>query len=942
VVVGLAVDYSAGMYGRDAELARIEGFLDDVSRQPKALLIEGAVGIGKTALWSAGIDLARRRGCWVLTCRPVQSEAPLTFSALGDLFELVPQTALAGLPGPQRHALDVALLRAEPGPDPPDQRAVAVAVLGVIRALSATAPVVVGVDDLPWLDQASAAVLEYALRRLTAEPAGLLATAVSGDAASPAPLLKSSLPVERLQSLDVRPLGLEAFGAMLHDKGARASSWPEVVHMHEASGGNPFFGLELAAALGASGRRRGAGQPLPVPESLQPLVRRRLQALSPSGRDVALIVAAGDRATVALVLAASGNDQQARDGLDEGEDAGVLQIVDDDVRFAHPLLRSLHYASATERQRRRAHRRLAAATVEPEARVRHLALAAAGPDEQLATELGAAAQLAYFRGAAIAGAELADLALRLTAPEHVEARIDRLVASGELHLAAFDPDGARRLLEAAVGLSEPGPVRASALHDLARVTAYAEGAFASRPLLVQALGEAVDGTLLKALIHRDLGLVMGVGTDGFSEATIGQFKAAFAIAARIADDTLLSQLVAFQALAEFVTGHGVRHDLIERALHDRHQAARVSMELRPRVVISHILRSSDDLAGARTLLLEEYTETVERGAETDLPFVVLHMVALETWAGNFELAEEYADHGYRAAMAAGAVTQMACMHSARAITRAYRGPVEEARAEAESAIDAGLRCGVYYPVLVGTHALGLVELVSGNPAGAHARLGAITQATTALGAIDPGWFVVRSLPDDIESLIRLGDLEAADALLTPLEEVAHRLDRAWALSAAGRCRALLMSASGDHDAAFASLGEAFAAHKRLEMPLELARTHLVAGDVARRARRRRVAQDHVETARRLFAGVGADPWTERADAELARLTSSRASGLDLTSAERQVANLVASGRTSREVAAELYMGLRTVEAHLSAVYRKLGVRSRSELARTWAERPELR
>jgi DNA-binding CsgD family transcriptional regulator len=941
--VGHPADYAADMYGRGAELARIERFLADLTERPKALLIEGAVGIGKTTLWSVAVDLARHRGFWVLSCRPVQSEAPLTFSALGDLFESVPETALAGLPGPQRRALDVAMLRAEAGPDPPDQRAVAVAVLGVIRALAATAPVVVAVDDLPWLDQASAAALEYALRRLRAEPAGLLATAVSGEGGGgSAPLLKRSLPVERLQSLDVGPLSLEAFGAMLHDKGAPAAGWPEVVQMHEASGGNPFFGLELAAALGASGRRPSAGEPLPVPESLRPLVRRRLQALSPSGRDVALIVAAGSRATVTLVVAACGNDLQARDGLDEAEAAGILEIVDDDVRFAHPLLRSLHYASATRRQRQQAHRRLAAATVEPEERVRHLALAAAGPDEELAGELSAAAQVAYLRGAAIAGAELADLAVSLTPPERVAARIGRLVASGELHLAAFDPEGARRQLEAAVGLSEPGPLRATALHELARVTAYAEGAFASRPLLIQALGEAVDGTLLKAMIHRDLGMVMGVTTEGFSTATIDQFKAAFAIAAQVGNETLMAQLVAFQALAEFVTGHGVRQDLIERALQLRHGTSRIAMELRPRVVISHLLRSSDDLAGARALLLEEYTETTERGAETDLPFVVLHLVALETWAGNLELAEEYAEHGYRAATAAGAVTQMACMHSARAITRAYRGPVEEARAEAESAIDAGLRCGVYYPVLVGTHALGLVELVSGNPAGAHASLGAITHATTGRGMIDPGWFVMRSLPDDIESLIRLGDLEAANALLTPLEQVAHRLDRAWALAASGRCRALLLSASGDHEAASASLRGAFTAHERIEMPLELARTHLVAGEVARRARRKRAAQDHVETARTMFALAGAEPWAQRAAAELTRLTSSRVGGLDLTGAERQVANLVASGRTSREVAAELYMGLRTVEAHLSAVYRKLGVRSRSELARTWAERPEIR
>src|SRR5690349_2095502 len=120
VMVERLADRAAGVHGRADELARIESFLDDVISGPVALLLEGAAGIGKTTLWSAGIDLARRRGCWVLTCRPVQSEAALSFSALGDLLESVPEQALAGLPGPQRQALDVALLRAEPGPEPPD------------------------------------------------------------------------------------------------------------------------------------------------------------------------------------------------------------------------------------------------------------------------------------------------------------------------------------------------------------------------------------------------------------------------------------------------------------------------------------------------------------------------------------------------------------------------------------------------------------------------------------------------------------------------------------------------------------------------------------------------------------------------------------------------------------------------------------------------------
>ena len=278
-----SADHAVGIHGRAAELARIGRFLDAAAGQPAALLIEGEAGIGKTTLWSAGIDQARHRGWQVLTCRPVQPEAALSFSALGDLLEPVPEAAFSGLPGPQRRALDVALLRAEPGPEPPDQRAVAVAFLGVIRALTQTAPVIVGVDDLPWLDQASAAVLEYAQRRLTTQPAGLLATVATGDSDSPAALLRQWFPPGRLEVLTAGPLPVAALDAVLRAKRGAPGTWPEVVEVYEASGGNPYFALELAAALGARGHRRGTRQPLPVPGSLRPLVRRRLQALSVAG-----------------------------------------------------------------------------------------------------------------------------------------------------------------------------------------------------------------------------------------------------------------------------------------------------------------------------------------------------------------------------------------------------------------------------------------------------------------------------------------------------------------------------------------------------------------------------------------------------------------------------------------------------------------------------------
>ena len=226
------------------------------------------------------------------------------------------------------------------------------------------------------------------------------------------------------------PLSAEALDTILRAKGGPPASWPEVVEVHEASGGNPYFAMELATAMGARGDRHGARQPLPVPGSLLPLVQRRLQALTPAGGEVALLAAAAAAPTVEVVLAACGDDQDAQEGLESAEAAGVLQITGDRVRFTHPLLRSVHYSSATQRRRQQAHRRLAAVTGAAEGQVRHLALAASGPDGHLADRLATAAEDACLRGAAVAGAELADLALRLTPDGHPATRAARLTDAG--------------------------------------------------------------------------------------------------------------------------------------------------------------------------------------------------------------------------------------------------------------------------------------------------------------------------------------------------------------------------------------------------------------------------------------------------------------------------------------------------------------------------------
>lgn len=256
----------AGVVGRDREMAAVAAFLDGVPSGPCGLLLEGAAGIGKTTVWSAGTALAAERSYTVLSCRPAESEATLSFAALGDLLEGVLDRALPGLPLPQRRALQVALLIEGPVGSPPEQRAVSLAFLAVIRRLAAAGPVVVAIDDLQWLDDPSERALEFALRRLSDEPAGLLASARDRDSRRALPTTETGLPGGRLTRLRVGPLAPDAFQAALRASVGAGLSRLTIRRLFDASGGNPFYGLELARTL----RRTGAE---PLPE--EPLCRCR-------------------------------------------------------------------------------------------------------------------------------------------------------------------------------------------------------------------------------------------------------------------------------------------------------------------------------------------------------------------------------------------------------------------------------------------------------------------------------------------------------------------------------------------------------------------------------------------------------------------------------------------------------------------------------------------
>jgi len=191
------------------------------------------------------------------------------------------------------------------------------------------------------------------------------------------------------------------------------------------------------------------------------------------------------------------------------------------------------------------------------------------------------------------------------------------------------------------------------------------------------------------------------------------------------------------------------------------------------------------------------------------------------------------------------------------------------------------------------------------------------------------------LPDEVEALVAIGNLEEAKALLLPFERRARRLERVWALAVTARCRALIASAEGEVAGALRHLSRSLAEHDRLGQPFELARTLLVAGQIHRRMKEKRASKQALQRAVVIFEQLGSPLWADKARAELARVGLRPSAPLGLTPTEEQVARLVAGGKTNREVAAELFVSVRTVEDNLSRIYRKLGVRSRAGLARSF-------
>ena len=445
----------SAVFGRTRELEEIDRFFGAVAADgSRLILLSGQAGIGKTTLWNAGIQSANERGYRVVTARPTQVETGLAFAALGDLLGPLIDQPVLDLPEPQRESLDAALLRAS-AKSPPQPLGVSLAVLNVLRTSAAERPLVVAIDDVPWLDEASARVLDFSIRRLEEERVGFLLARRAATPDEPMPGWLETIAPDRISRLDVGPLSMDETDALLRARLGLNLSRAVLARLHAIAGGTPFYALELGRAL----QRRGdwaTPAALEVPRSLDGLIGARLDALDPAAEEIALYAAALSQPTVPVLIAATGAER-AQAGLASAEAAGVLEVVGGAVRFAHPLFAAATYDRSALDQRRSVHERLADVVSEPEERARHLARTAVGPDESIARALEDGAAAAVQHGAPERAAGLAEEAARLTPTDAVDDRRRRLMSAAEHLAVSGEPKRATDLLAGiAAGLSD-GP-----------------------------------------------------------------------------------------------------------------------------------------------------------------------------------------------------------------------------------------------------------------------------------------------------------------------------------------------------------------------------------------------------------------------------------------------------------------------------------------------------
>jgi DNA-binding CsgD family transcriptional regulator len=911
--------------GREADRDAIERWLD--AARPGMLRIEGVAGIGKTTLWSFAIDAAAARGRRPMAWRANTAERDIAFAVLTALFDVPGVIAvLDRLPDPRRRALEVALGRAEPVHRSPEPNLVGLAVADVLRTLAAEGPILIGIDDLQWVDRASDAALAFAARRLAAEPVGfVLAQRSEAGRAEPDAAGSLARAVEPQERVALSGLSVGALGRLLHERLGEALPRPLLVRVHAACSGNPFLAIEASRSLLARGARLGPGEPFPVPPEAGPLVRDHLATLTRTAQRAVVVVAMSPDPRLDLVERAVG-PRGAR-AVDEATRKGILVADGGRLRPSHPLFASTAYGDASRVERRAMRRRLAELADDPVERAIHLAATVEGPDDAVATALAEAGRLALARGAPAVAADLMERAAR--SAKAAERRAALLVEAAEAATAAGDPARGETVLRSALDLVAAGRIRAAALLALGAIVYIGRPAEAL-PLLVSALDHTEGDPIIEATVHSYIA--------GMADMDPAAANASAEAAARILerpgvrpDPEHLACALLERAFHCLLQGKPADPEDVERGLRLRTGTGTTFIARRAQEIAERCLFHFGRLTEARALDEAEYRRLTERGEFGLMPPMAQTLSVLTQLAGDWPAARRYANECLDL-VAQGAESWRERSMLAIGRIHAWDGDLDAARSVAVPALALQEAAGDRWEAVIFCALLGFVEL---SVPDAPSSLGYLTRALEHADAIEvrlPTQF--RFLGDLVEAAVLAGELGVAEQVLaTRLEVAVTRQPLPWTRAMAHRGRGILLTAQGDLAAALDQLDRAVAVYDTaLPMPFERGRTFYARGQAHRRAGHRRAARDDLGAAAATFKGLGAKAWLALAERELGRVGGRTPTGSTLTSAERRVAELAANGRSNREIAAELVISLRTVESQLSSVYRKLDVRSRGQLA----------
>ncbi|WP_331461071.1 AAA family ATPase [Micromonospora tarapacensis] len=904
-------------------------------RRGHGVLIEGDAGIGKTELWRSAATVAQEQGVRVLRAETSFAEAEFSYAALADLLVPVTDEVLDDLPPPQRTALDVALFRRVPEDVTVTARTVGMAVHGVLRRLAADGPLVVAVDDVQWLDEASTAALVFALRRLTDSKVRILGTLRTGSAIpelgasqrivhSAAEHIWTSARQSLLTVVRLGPLRAAELGTLLAGRLGLRLPREELREMERQTGGNPFWALQTGAEILAAGR----SGPIPVPRSLAGLLRQRLDRLAAPPRQVLAVASAlADPALDQVMRTVTGVVDRPSDAVDEAVAAGVLMETNGTLRPAHPLLGAVAVSSMPPGQRRAMHLRLADVVNGPEQHARHMALAAEpGPDEHVAAILVRASEQVQQQGALAGAAELAATAARFIPADRVGDRAAALTRAAALFYGAGDAERASALLAdvdtTAMDLASWAQLHRTRVDVALLLRGRGEASALAERALAEAGGDAA---------RRVVALALTIDTDDSSDPSRRAARAEEAI--RHAGDVGLRHPLFAEVLLSLVnarldSGHGLELSMLERA--EELEAGLRWTSVADRVVSyrGYLLKSVDEIAGSRTALHEAMALARQGGEDGSLPFFRGHLALTEFWAGNYAAARR----SLAEATPAGLPPSMVVI-GLGALLEAVSGDPAIA-AELLAAEPDGPTAKDPRGQLFREHAAGVIALLRDDPERAVSHLQTALRLSEHLGVREPGRR--RRLEGDLgASLVRVGELAPARTLAAELCRLGEGHGRDTLTGIGLRVDGLVAAAEGDLDTAVTHLTEAVALHRASQLRLEWGLSLLALGQVLRRKRAWQAAREALHLAAVRFTELGAPTYLAQAEAERAVVGRMRSgpSGT-LTRTEQRVAELVADGRSNREVAAVLFTSVRTVEGHLSAIYRKLGVRSRTQLAAT--------